>query len=135
MCQSVRAGRFGITGALPLNGTLSSDTASFRKGCRSGRLHRSSTWLEGPLQPCAKCLHLDSCDAGKKAKDGDLLVRYRSPSRGAVAQLGERLVRNEDASGSIPLSSTKDSITYGILSIEFPSFCVVTSLVLSKLFT
>ena len=26
--------------------------------------------------------------------------------RGAVAQLGERLVRNEEASGSIPLSST-----------------------------
>jgi hypothetical protein len=25
---------------------------------------------------------------------------------GAVAQLGERLVRNEEASGSIPLSST-----------------------------
>ena len=30
---------------------------------------------------------------------------------GAVAQLGERLVRNEEASGSIPLSSTKDSMT------------------------
>ena len=29
------------------------------------------------------------------------------PNRGAVAQLGERLVRNEEASGSIPLSSTK----------------------------
>ena len=29
--------------------------------------------------------------------------------RGAVAQLGERLVRNEEASGSIPLSSTKSS--------------------------
>ena len=32
------------------------------------------------------------------------MVRYKS--RGAVAQLGERLVRNEEASGSIPLSST-----------------------------
>ena len=30
---------------------------------------------------------------------------------GAVAQLGERLVRNEEVSGSIPLSSTKESIT------------------------
>jgi hypothetical protein len=29
---------------------------------------------------------------------------------GAVAQLGERLVRNEEVSGSIPLSSTKESI-------------------------
>ena len=28
---------------------------------------------------------------------------------GAVAQLGERLVRNEEVSGSIPLSSTKYS--------------------------
>ena len=30
---------------------------------------------------------------------------------GAVAQLGERLVRNEEVSGSIPLSSTKESTT------------------------
>ena len=29
---------------------------------------------------------------------------------GAVAQLGERLVRNEEVSGSIPLSSTKKLI-------------------------
>ena len=29
---------------------------------------------------------------------------------GAVAQLGERLVRNEEVSGSIPLSSTINSI-------------------------
>jgi hypothetical protein len=29
---------------------------------------------------------------------------------GAVAQLGERLVRNEEVSGSIPLSSTKETI-------------------------
>jgi hypothetical protein len=28
---------------------------------------------------------------------------------GAVAQLGERLVRNEEVSGSIPLSSTNES--------------------------
>ena len=28
---------------------------------------------------------------------------------GAVAQLGERLVRNEEVSGSIPLSSTKET--------------------------
>jgi hypothetical protein len=33
---------------------------------------------------------------------------------GAVAQLGERLVRNEEVSGSIPLSSTKESIPSGI---------------------
>jgi hypothetical protein len=38
------------------------------------------------------------------------LIRYKS--RGAVAQLGERLVRNEEASGSIPLSSTNPSATF-----------------------
>jgi hypothetical protein len=30
---------------------------------------------------------------------------------GAVAQLGERLVRNEEVSGSIPLSSTKECLS------------------------
>jgi hypothetical protein len=37
-------------------------------------------------------------------------LRKRCAARiwcGAVAQLGERLVRNEEVSGSIPLSSTK----------------------------
>jgi hypothetical protein len=29
-----------------------------------------------------------------------------TPTSGAVAQLGERLVRNEEATGSIPVSST-----------------------------
>ena len=29
------------------------------------------------------------------------------PQGGAVAQLGERVVRNDEVSGSIPLSSTK----------------------------
>ena len=33
---------------------------------------------------------------------------------GAVAQLGERLVRNEEVSGSIPLSSTKESMSCGM---------------------
>jgi hypothetical protein len=31
---------------------------------------------------------------------------------GAVAQLGERLVRNEEVSGSIPLSSTIESLSH-----------------------
>jgi len=35
--------------------------------------------------------------------------------RGAIAQLGERLVRNEEVSGSIPLSSTKESNLLGRL--------------------
>ncbi len=35
-------------------------------------------------------------------------------SSGAIAQLGERVVRNDEAVGSIPTSSTKESITYGL---------------------
>ena len=31
---------------------------------------------------------------------------------GAVAQLGERLVRNEEATGSIPVSSTKTAVIH-----------------------
>ena len=38
---------------------------------------------------------------------------------GPVAQLGERLVRNEEASGSIPLRSTNFSITYIAAKPEF----------------
>ena len=39
-------------------------------------------------------------------------VRFLNRFYGAVAQLGERLVRNEEVSGSIPLSSTIKSTTY-----------------------
>jgi hypothetical protein len=35
-----------------------------------------------------------------------LLKLNGTPTSGAVAQLGERLVRNEEATGSIPVSST-----------------------------
>jgi hypothetical protein len=38
---------------------------------------------------------------------------------GAVAQLGERLVRNEEVRGSIPLSSTSAGRTCLILKAEF----------------
>src|SRR5579864_7495963 len=38
---------------------------------------------------------------------GTLLKLNGTPTSGAVAQLGERLVRNEEATGSIPVSSTK----------------------------
>jgi hypothetical protein len=53
-----------------------------------------------------------------------LCLRKRCAMRvwwGAVAQLGERLVRNEEVSGSIPLSSTIDSITCGaqLLNLRF----------------
>jgi hypothetical protein len=34
------------------------------------------------------------------------------PFGGAVAQLGERLVRNEEVRGSTPLGSTKSPLSY-----------------------
>ena len=41
------------------------------------------------------------------AVDAPARVERAGVGWGAVAQLGERLVRNEEVSGSIPLSSTK----------------------------
>ena len=40
-------------------------------------------------------------------------VEYNKQARGTLAQLGERLVRNEEVGGSIPLCST---IFYFLLS-------------------
>src|SRR5438874_53045 len=37
----------------------------------------------------------------------DKMTEYFLPRRGAIAQLGERIVRNDEAVGSIPTSSTK----------------------------
>ena len=56
-------------------------------------------------------------------------IRKFFPDCGAVAQLGERLVRNEEASGSIPLSSTNTSTTSAAPSlfekgISVLRFCV-----------
>jgi hypothetical protein len=64
-----------------------------------------------------------------------LCLRKRCAMRvwwGAVAQLGERLVRNEEVSGSIPLSSTKEdncginrdspSLDLRRLSCDFPEY-------------
>ena len=43
---------------------------------------------------------------------------------GAVAQLGERLVRNEEVSGSIPLSSTKTLYSWDIVGgLDTYGFC------------
>ena len=51
---------------------------------------------------------------------------------GAVAQLGERLVRNEEVSGSIPLSSTIDWTT--LRHVGNPGYiCVANRLVRSAL--
>jgi hypothetical protein len=49
------------------------------------------------------------CDTATFAKRLPLLnLRSRFPPNcGAIAQLGERVVRNDEAIGSIPISSTK----------------------------
>jgi hypothetical protein len=52
-------------------------------------------------------------------------------SYGAVAQLGERLVRNEEAVGSIPISSTAVLLVYSmflrVVDIEVKSCATVRS--------
>jgi hypothetical protein len=60
------------------------------------------------------------------------LVRWESTC-GAVAQLGERLVRNEEASGSIPLSST-NSLPILSPSKQILNGCAVTAVVFSYVF-
>ena len=58
------------------------------------------------------------------------LLEYLSASvvHGAIAQLGERIVRNDEVVGSIPTSSTIFSTTCGTCSDRFSSFvtCFVT---------
>ena len=44
-------------------------------------------------------------------------LAYRQRSFGAVAQLGERVVRNDEVRGSIPLGSTNFPKTCGFLPI------------------
>ena len=46
------------------------------------------------------------------------------PSGGAVAQLGERLVRNEEVRGSTPLGSTKSPVATGKKSCAKGFACV-----------
>ena len=45
------------------------------------------------------------------------------PATGAVAQLGERRVRNAKAVGSIPIRSTNKSRTYAASEIHGRRFC------------
>jgi hypothetical protein len=60
--------------------------------------------LSSLLYPCAA-----SWEAAKAAK----ITSQHSIRCGAIAQLGERIVRNDEVVGSIPTSSTKFSITCG----------------------
>ena len=54
------------------------------------------------------CLYNEQREVGSPLRFGDAL---HPAIDGPVAQLGERLVRNEEASGSIPLRSTIVSTT------------------------
>jgi hypothetical protein len=51
---------------------------------------------------------------------------------GAVAQLGERLVRNEEVSGSIPLSSTKEFNESPAEHCRVRHFCLIFALVIGR---
>ena len=53
---------------------------------------------------------------------GTLLKLNGTPTSGAVAQLGERLVRNEEATGSIPVSST--NLMLGVTATTVNRFTV-----------
>src|SRR4051812_35167385 len=53
---------------------------------------------------------------------GEWLLEYRTPqSDGRVAQLGERLVRNEEVAGSIPVTSTIFPHSFQSLTNHLPS--------------
>ncbi len=54
--------------------------------------------------------------------DTDKILETVFPSRGAIAQLGERIVRNDEVVGSIPTSSTTFSITCGTARRHLPVF-------------
>ena len=47
------------------------------------------------------------------------IIRASSRPGGAVAQMGERLVRNEEVRGSIPLGSTKPAMG---LALDIPEY-------------
>src|SRR6185369_1886726 len=60
----------------------------------------------------------DECMAGARRQYAirglsDDKIILPTDKRGAIAQLGERIVRNDEVVGSIPTSSTKFSITCG----------------------
>jgi hypothetical protein len=51
------------------------------------------------------------CDRACEARKSDAIINSQS---GAVAQSGERVVRNDEVSGSIPLSSTNQTLGFTI---------------------
>ena len=57
----------------------------------------------------------------KKIIDKQRKMLYNKNAFGVMAQLVERLVRNEEASGSNPLSSTKKSTSFDKKLVNFYS--------------
>jgi hypothetical protein len=63
---------------------------------------------------------MDPGHGGAWSRLGTLLkLHCRFPQSGAIAQLGERVVRNDEAVGSIPTSSTNKSTIYNPPLIPF----------------
>jgi hypothetical protein len=54
------------------------------------------------------------CSCNRLCSAKQLATRNRQLGLGAVAQLGERLVCNQEATGSIPVSSTKFNPMLGV---------------------
>ena len=46
-------------------------------------------------------------DSGSFRRNRMAAGKIKIPARGAIAQLGERIVRNDEVAGSIPVTSTK----------------------------
>jgi hypothetical protein len=89
---------------------IAASTHANEIGIKKLQNHYARRDHDGPAQAA-----VEGCGAGWYTCGGSMERRFAlGPGCGVVAQLGERLVRNEEASGSIPLNSTILSITCGM---------------------
>ena len=79
---------------------------------RRGHLRRNPLALRGLTDPSGLLVCAPLSSLGTPARRGRV-PRVRPDSGGDVAQLGERLVRNEEVVGSIPIISTNSSRIVG----------------------
>ncbi len=77
------------------------------------------------MRPCGFCAGFDQCAVSRAYRRkpqvaGKIKTGIPPFARGAIAQLGERIVRNDEVVGSIPTSSTIISTTSdAFLKISF----------------
>ena len=76
-----------------------------------------------PWMPvCFPYCHMEVKDKVQNAIPMDWLTAIIAKPVGAVAQLGVRLVRNEEVAGSIPVGSTKPTIGEPLVIIDHGRF-------------